>query len=75
MTVKQINLTTPFIGEGPKLFHVDLLAADWEGPTMWLVAANDLDAAFEFAMAEHSDYDRAAFDDGRDGYEIGEFSI
>ena len=33
--------------------------------------ADDLDAAFDFAMSEYPDLDRADFDDGRDGYEIG----
>ncbi|RMN37425.1 hypothetical protein ALQ64_01919 [Pseudomonas cannabina] len=75
MAVKTVKLTTSFIGLGAKLFHVSLLADGWETPTMWLVAASDMDAAFDLAMQQHAEHDRAEFDESRDGYQIGEFAI
>ena len=68
-----ISLSAATIGKGAKLFHVSLLANGWDSATLWTVAADDLDAAFDFAMSEYPDLDRADFDDGRDGYEIGAY--
>ncbi|MBA1280271.1 hypothetical protein [Stutzerimonas stutzeri] len=74
MVAKHLKLTAELIGEGPKLFHVNLLADSWEEPTMWLVAASNLDDAFDTAMAQYANIDRGEFRDGCDGYEIGEFA-
>ncbi|MFJ5299217.1 hypothetical protein ACIQAL_22140 [Pseudomonas sp. NPDC088368] len=68
-----VQLSTQFIGHGPKLFHVNLSAEEWVTPTTWLVAATDLNAAFDFAIAEYPEIERAEFNDGRDGYQIGFF--
>jgi hypothetical protein len=75
MAAQTIKLSASHIGVGTKLFHVSLLADGWTNPTFWMVAANDLDEAFDLAMREYADYDRADFDDGLDGYQIGEFVI
>ncbi|CAD0266069.1 conserved hypothetical protein [Pseudomonas veronii] len=72
MQVKVANPST-IVGVGPKLFHVSLLADGWDSPTLLLVAANDLNEAFVFAMDKHDDCEHSDFDDGRVGYEIGDF--
>jgi hypothetical protein len=63
------------IGCGAFLFHVDLLAAGWESPCQYLVAADSLELAYEFAIAENSEYSRKEFDNGCSGYEIGKIVI
>lgn len=68
-----LNLSAATIGKGAKLFHVSLLANGWDSATLWTVAADDLDAAYDFAMSEYPDLDRSDFDNGRDGYEIGTY--
>lgn len=75
MADQTIKLSNSYVGVGPKLFHVSLLADGWTNPCFWMVAAKDMDEAFDTAMKEYADYDRADFDDGRDGYQIGEFAL
>lgn len=72
---KQITLTASYVGEGSKLFHVSALADFMECPNLWLVAAEDLESAFQTVIhQELANHDPSSFEDGMEGYEIGVFA-
>lgn len=69
-----IEVTEDFIGEGPLLFHVSLLADTWTEEALWLVAAEDLDSAIDTAIKKQYPSMAASDFARQDGYEIGRFA-
>lgn len=61
------------VGQGAKLFSINLLADGWQEPAMFLVAADTVELAYSNAMScyEKDGYSPADFEDGLDGYQIG----